>query len=139
MKLTPAAVALLLLTVPPASALARGVPPPPIPTPPGLEQPIDGYDMRTPYQLWRDWIERQKGVAVDGLLAEPEAIAGQLPIGPPFLRFTLHNDFGHYLSGEIRVYCRALGGGRGHARDDCHYRLRRAFVPVEVAGYDADP
>ena len=121
-----------------ASVAWGGVPPPPIPSPPEFDQPVDGYDMRTPYQLWRFQIEAQKGAAADELRATPEPIAGELSIGPPLLRFTFHNDFGHYLTGQIQAYCAPMGR-YGFDPATCHYVLRRAFVPADVAGYGADP
>jgi hypothetical protein len=129
----------LLLAVSPGPAIAQiGAPPAPIPSPPALDNPVDGYDLRTAYQLWWFWIEGQKGAVIDGLLAEPEAIAGERPIGPPFLRVALSHDFGHYLSIEIRTYCKTEGRF-DYARGTCHYVLRRASVPGAVAGYGADP
>ncbi len=129
----------LLLAALPAPALAQfGAPPPPIPSPPEFDQPIDGYDMRTPYQLWRYQIEAQKGAAADDLLAAPETIAGERLAGAPLLRVTSHNDFGHYMTLQIQAYCTPMGA-YGFDPATCHYVLRRAFVPAEVAGYGADP
>jgi hypothetical protein len=109
-------------------------PPPPAPSPPELDQPVNGYDMRQAYQIWRYWVEGQKGLVTEALLAEPEAMEG-FKYPALLLRFTKHNDFGHFLTGEFRSYCRTADDGRTPISDSCHYRLRRAYVPLGAATY----
>jgi hypothetical protein len=92
--------------------------------PEALRQPVDGYDLAVPYQRWRGWVESQKGPAIERLLAEPEQVEGERSVGPPLLRFLKRNDFGHFLTGEIRVYCLAAEP--------------RAFIPHDVAGSDGE-
>lgn len=127
------ALALLALT----PALAVAAPPPPAPMPPALQQPVDGYDLQVPWQLWIYWIEGQKGAATEVVLAEPDAIDGERPWGAPILRFTKTEDFGHFLTGEVRVYCRPKKP-YGFEDGSCHYRLRRAFVPLPAGPYKGD-
>lgn len=107
--------------------------PPPVPSPPELDQPIDGYDLRTAYQMWRYWVERQKGDVTEELLATPEQVEGLVPAGR-LLRFTKTNDFGHYLTGEIRSYCKPRQP-YGFEVGTCRYRLSRAYVPMPAASY----
>jgi hypothetical protein len=114
---------------------AGAAPPPPVIAPEAIGRPVEGYDLGTVYQKWRYWVESHKGAAADELLKQPEKIAGAEAFGEPLLRFAKHNDFGHFLSGEIRLYC--LTGTRGDAaRRACHYRLRRAYVPHDAAPSD---
>jgi hypothetical protein len=116
-----------------AAATAVAAPPPPVLEPEALREPVDGYDMRAPYQIWRFWIERQKGRAVDALLAEPETVPGEVG-GALLLRFKKFDyDFGHFLTGEIRVYCKTKGTDDVD-RSTCRHRLRRAYV-----AHSADP
>lgn len=112
---------------------AMAAPPPPVPIPPTLEEPIDGYDMREPYQLWRYWVESRKGPVTEALLAEPEVLEGLRHYGL-LLRFEQSNDFGHGLTGEIRVYCQPTPGSLyDPLAETCLYILRRAYVPLNVA------
>ncbi|HTU12586.1 MAG TPA: hypothetical protein VMG08_16975 [Allosphingosinicella sp.] len=112
-------------------------PPPPAPVPASARAPIDGYDVARLYQFWRGWVEFNKGAAADALLAEPEAVDGERAFGEPLLRFTKHHDFGPFLTGEIRLYCRE-GADRRPVRATCHYRLRRAYVDHEAGPYRGD-
>lgn len=115
------------------SALAA--PPPPVRTPPALDQPVNGYDMRVPFQLWRYWVESRKGPVTEALLAEAEDLAGLEHFGR-LLRFQKSNDFGHYLTGEIRAYCQPTHGARyTPIAGSCVYVLRRAYVPLDAATY----
>lgn len=118
------------------SAFSAGAaPPPPARTPPALEDPVEGYDMRGPYQLWLYWVESKKGPVTEALLAEPETLDGLQHYGR-LLRFTKSSDFGHYMTGEIRVYCQPTPGARfTPIPDTCIYILRRAFVPLRAASY----
>lgn len=116
---------------------AAAAPPPPAPPPPGLDRPILGYDLQTPFQLWRYWVERQKGPVVEALIAEPETLDGERAVGAPIVRFVRSNDFGRFLAGDVRLYCRR-DGAHGFDRSACHYRLRRAFVPLDAASYGED-
>jgi len=119
------------------AATGSAAPPPPAPVPERLRAPVDGYDVGPLYQMWRGWVESNKGPAADALLAEPEAIEGEHNFGEPILRFIKYNDFGHFLTGEIRVYCRPNPDWRP-VRRTCHYRLRRAYVPHDAAPYEGD-
>lgn len=117
------------------AAPASAAPPPPAVSPPGLENPVDGYDMREPYQLWRYWVESQKGPVTEALLSELESLEGLQHYGR-ILRFKNSGDFGHYLTGEIRAYCQPKPGARFTPMPDtCIYVLRRAFVPLDAASY----
>jgi hypothetical protein len=111
-------------------------PPPPARTPHALNQPVEGYDMRGPYQSWRMWVENQKGPVTESLLETPEEVDGLEPQGVLF-RFTKHGDFGHFLSGEVRGYCRPSETSRHRpGPGSCRYLLRRAYVPLDVEDYD---
>lgn len=113
----------------------RAAPPPPVLTPPELDEPVDGYDMRGPYQIWRYWVESRKGPVTEALLAEPEELAGLTSFGL-LLRFKMNNDFGHYLTGEIRSYCEPRPDARyTPLPGSCIYVLRRAYVPLNAASY----
>lgn len=114
--------------------VAAAPPPPPALTPEKLEQPVDGYDMRIPFQRWRGWVERQKGPATAALLAEPENLPGERPFGAP-LGFSMASDFGVFQSGDVRVYCRPGEPSYQPDRKSCHYRLRRVSVPAPAAVY----
>lgn len=119
------------------TARAEAAPPPPAIVPESLRQPIDGYDLQTLYQLWHYWVEGQKGTAIEALLAKAEEVDGNIPFGDPLLRFAKHNDYGHFLTGEIRAYCRRAEP-YGYVPGSCHYRLRRAFVPHDAAAFGGD-
>jgi len=89
-----------------------------------------------PYHLWRSWVESQKGPVTETLLNQPDEVEGLEPLGL-LLRFKKHNDFGHYLTGEIRGYCRAAPDGYSPLPGTCRYLLRRAYVPLGAEDYDA--
>ncbi len=91
--------------------------------------------MRQPYQIWHWWVERQKGPVTETLLNEPDTVQGLKPLGL-LLRYKKHNDFGHYLTGEIRGYCQtASSNGSTPKPGSCRYLLRRAYVPLDSASY----
>jgi hypothetical protein len=115
----------------PAAGLA---PPVPAPAPPGLEQPIDGYDMQLVFQIWRRWVESEKGPVSEALLDKPDSIEGLKPFAI-VLRFARSNDFGYFMTGEIRSYCRPQANGYLPERGTCHYQLRRAYVPHEASSH----
>ncbi|RHW18061.1 hypothetical protein D1610_06080 [Sphingomonas gilva] len=102
-----------------------------------MDAPVDGYDLRTPYQVWRWWIESRKGEAIEQVLGTPDEIAGKRPFGLPLIRFTKFNDFGAFVTGEIRLYCDPMEAG-AVKREDCMYRLRRAYVPHAAGHYKPD-
>ena len=79
------------------------VPPPPALEPPELSQVIEGYDLSAPFQLWFYWVESRKGEVVQSLLSQPDELPGERTIGPPIFTFTRTNDYGRYMSGEIRT------------------------------------
>lgn len=132
MKLLPALAAALT-----ATAVAAQVPPPPVPIPPELKRPVDGYDMQAPYQRWRDFVERRKGPVIEALIGEPETIDG-LRSTARLMRFSMYADFGKYVAGEVRSYCRMEG--YREVRGSCRYVLRRAYVPHDAGSYgDGNP
>jgi len=88
--------------------------------------------MRVPYELWRHWVEAQKGPVTLALLQQPDVLEGLRPRGT-LLSFRSYNDFGHFLSGDIRVYCPT--GAPQPAPDSCRYLLRRAYVPLPAEDY----
>ena len=112
-------------------------PPPPALEPPELSQVIEGYDLSAPFQLWFYWVESRKGEVVQSLLAQPDELPGERTIGPPIFTFTRTNDYGHYMSGEIRQYCRS-SGPRDIDRGHCHYLYRAAYVPHDAVTYQDD-
>ncbi len=118
-----------------AAVPGSAAPPPPAFTPASLDKPIDGYDMRPVFQLWRYWVESRKGPVTESLLAEPEMISGLQHFGR-LLRFKRNNDFGHYLTGEIRAYCVPVPRAPHFAvSGSCVYVLRRAYVAFDAASY----
>jgi hypothetical protein len=118
-----------------ALALAAA-PPPPASLPEVLSQPIDGYDLRIPYQLWRGWIEAQKSQAIATVLAEPESLDGEEAFDEPIIQFDRYNDFGHFLTGEIRAYCRP-SRTIYYRPEGCRYRLRIVYVDHDAGSYTA--
>lgn len=116
-----------------APLAAQTLPPPAI-SPAGLEQPIDGYDMQAPYQLWRYWVERQKGTVIEAALQKPATVDGLKPMGR-LLSFRRYNDFGQFLGGEIASYCRVQQGSYVPEPKSCVYLLRRAYVDLAAASY----
>lgn len=124
--------ALALFFLMPGVAFA---PPPPPPLPlPTIREPVDGYDLQTPWTLWNMWVESQKGSATEAVLSEPDTLPGETGSTEPIFEFRKYNDFGHFLTGEVRVYCKTARP-RGRPPRTCHYRLRRAYVDHNVAGY----
>jgi hypothetical protein len=129
----------VLLSIATLMGAAMAAPPPPALTPPALDQPVDGYDMRGPYQIWRYWVERQKGPVTEALLERSDEIEGLKPLGL-LLRFKKHDDFGHFLTGEIQGYCRTSADGYTPVPGSCRYLLRRAYVPLAAEDYgDSNP
>jgi hypothetical protein len=117
---------------------AKAAPPePPIPTPPELNQLYDGYDLRTVYQLWRYWIEQQKGAVTEALIDKPDALPDEIPIGAPLMRYGGASDFGRFASGDLRAYCPPTKP-YGFDQAACHFVLREARVPLQ-AGYSDNP
>lgn len=134
MKLALALGAGLLATFASVGASARGVPPPPMLTPPELKQPIDGYDMSGPYEQWRHWIEARKGPVMDALLAAPAPPPpGEQAFGATQLRFKAHWDLGRFTTGDAQVYCRPKPP-YGFDQATCHVVLRRVQIPDDVGG-----
>ncbi|KRA74636.1 hypothetical protein ASD89_10035 [Caulobacter sp. Root656] len=135
MRITLPLVALALSLLVVASAPAQ--PPPPILSPPELDKPYDGYDLRTPYQLWRYWVENQKGPVTEALMAQPDSLPDEGAFGSPLITFKAFGDMGHFLTGDLRAYCRRKPP-YDFDRDNCHYVLRRATVPVAAASYGTE-
>lgn len=91
--------------------------------------------MRLPFQLWRYWVESSKGPVTEALLAKPETLEGLKPFAV-LLRFKRFNDFGHYMTGEIRSYCPPSASIQlGPPPSGCRYVLRRVYVPLDAASY----
>lgn len=133
------AAALLIALLVCVGTSARAAPPePPIPTPPELDQLYDGYDLRTVYQLWRYWIERQKGEVTEAMIAKPDALPDETAIAAPLMVFKGFGDLGQFISGDLRTYCRPKQP-YGFDRATCHYVLRSATVPVHVGFEDDAP
>jgi len=120
-----------------AAAKAGAQPPPPALTPPELDKLYDGYDLRTPYQLWRFWVEAQKGSVTQALVAEPESLPDEGAFGRPLITFKAFGDMGHFVSGDVRAYCKRKPP-YDFDRTSCHHVVRRAFVPVDAASYGAE-
>ena len=132
------AATLTAVTLSMLSASTSGAqPPPPALTPPELDNPYDGYDLRTPYQLWRYWVEGQKGPVTQALMAEPDTLPDEGAFGRPLITFKAFGDLGHFLTGDLRAYCRRKPP-HDFDRDNCHYVLRRAFVPAAAASYGTE-
>lgn len=133
------AAALLIPLVLCVGASARAAPPePPVPTPPELEQLYDGYDLRVVYQLWRYWIEGQKGEVTETLIAQPDTLPDEIAVAAPLMRFRASGDLGHFATGDLRTYCRPITP-YGFDRATCHYVLRLATVPTRVGFGDDAP
>ena len=127
----------LILPLVLASAASSAAPPPPVLVPEPFNRTIDGYDVPQLYQLWRHWLEAQKGAAAIALLAEPEQIEGERRWGAPLLEVTYGNDFGDYMAADLRLYCRP-SGPYDIDRKGCHLRYRRAYVPHDAAPYQGE-
>ena len=112
---------------------AAAAPPPPVHAPAELARPYEGYDLQPLFQIWRYHVEAKKGAAIDALLADRERLDGETASFAPLVAFKRYHDFGHYLSGEIRAWCRSRDNEV--ARETCHYRLRRGYVPFEAGDY----
>jgi hypothetical protein len=69
------------------------------------------------------------------VLATPDSLPGETAWGRPILEFRKYNDFGHFLTGEVRVYCAPGEPAYRPRPGSCHYRLRRAYVEAGAAGY----
>lgn len=132
MKLLVPIAAGLLAALVSLPASARGVPPPPMVTPPALKQPIDGYDMSVPYELWRYWIEQRKGAMMNAVLTRADPPPGEEAFGATQLRFRAGWDMGQVMAGDAQVYCPR--DGRGFERSTCHVVLRRVQIPDDVGG-----
>ncbi len=115
-----------------AAVPARAAPPPPVPIPPELRQPIDGYDLQIPYQLWRYWIENRKGAVIEGLLDTPPP-PGERAFGPRQLRFKGGWEMGQFAGGDAQVYCKPQQP-YGVDRDSCHIVLRQVRIPADAGG-----
>ncbi len=90
--------------------------------------------MRTPYQLWRYWVERQKGPVTEALLRQPDQLEG-LKRFDLLMRFTRHSDFGHFLTGDLRGYCKpSTPNGYTPVPGSCRHVLRYAHVPSPASG-----
>lgn len=129
-----ATIALLALSVAPS---AWGQLPPPILTPPELEKPVEGYDLRTPYQLWRYWVENQKAPVIEALIAQPDPSPEAPAVGRPLMRFTASGDLGLVMAGDLRSYCKRKQP-YGFDRESCRHVMRRVTIPVAAASYGDD-
>lgn len=126
-----ASLALALMIAGPGAA----APPPPVPTPPELEKPIDGYDLRTPYQLWWYWIERSKGPIIEAVIDTPATPPpGERAFGQRQLYFKGFGEMGLFAGGDAQLFCRPAQP-YGFDKDSCHIVLRKVSIPVEVGGH----
>lgn len=121
-----------LLAAAASSPAARAAPPPPAVVPEHLGRPVDGYDSAALFQQWRYWIEERKGPVTEALLARPEVLDDAQQYGRPVLTYRFTGDLGHFLTGDVRVYCPPTRSPR-FAREGCRYRLRQATVPADAA------
>ena len=125
-------IAILFLGAPSSSA-----PPPPALVPEEYRRVVEGYDMAALYQVWRSWIESQKGAAIEALRAEPEPMAGEQAAGTPILRMVASNDFGRFFMSEVRLYC-SPERLRRLDHSECHYIYRDARVPQPAAVFSGE-
>lgn len=112
--------------------LAQG-PIPPVQVPEQFREPVDGYGMMTPYQLWRMWIEREKGPVTEQALAQPDVLEGRQRVGRPLITAAFNNDFGRYATADVQVYCTVMPVYPDRNRGECSYLFRWAEVPIQVS------
>lgn len=120
--------ALLLLACSAAVSTAAAPPPPPV-YPNDLPQTLDGYPLGVVYSRYSFWIEGQKGAVIDAMMAEPADVAGYRPQFAAPISFTIHSDYGHARSGDIRSYCRVADETRVD-RSDCQFVFRTVAIPA---------
>lgn len=113
----------------PVGAAAQG-PPPPIRVPEQFQAPVEGYSMVVPYQLWRNWIERQKGPVTEQALAQADTFDGRERVGGPLIAVAYHNDYGRFANADVQVYCTIRPVYPDRNRGECSYLYRRAEVPI---------
>lgn len=123
----------------PLPALAQ-LPPPPV-VPERLKAPLDGYDLANAYGQWVWHVEAQKGPAIDALMADPAPVEGLVAQAKPVIEFRKSNDYGHFLTGEIRRHCPEGRVAGRRADGSCRLVLRRVYVakPASVYGEDDNP
>lgn len=109
---------------------------PPVQVPEEFREPIDGYSMITPYQLWRMWIEREKGPVTEQALAQPDVLEGRQRVGRPLVTAAFNNDFGRYATADVQVYCTVMPVYPDRNRGECSYLFRWAEVPIHVSYRD---
>jgi hypothetical protein len=132
-----ARILLIIMVLCVGTSVSAAPPEPPVPTPLELDQLYDGYDLRGLYQIWRYWIEGQKGAITDAMLAEPDIFPGETRIGAPLLKYSGAGDLGRFASGDLRAYCPPTRP-YGFDQAACHFVLREARVPVP-AGFGDNP
>lgn len=110
-------------------AIAQG-PPPPVRMPEAFQAPVEGYNMATPYQLWRGHIERQRGPVTEAALAEAAVLDDRRRVGRPLFTAGFNNDFGRYASVDVQVFCTRMPVYPDRDRGDCSYLYRRADIPL---------
>lgn len=105
-------------------------PPPPVRVPEAFQTPVEGYSMATPYQLWRGYIERQRGTVTEQALAEAAVLDDRRRIGRPLFTAGFNNDFGRYASVDVQVFCTHVPVHPDRDRGECNYLYRRADIPL---------
>lgn len=116
-------------------AQAQG-PVPPAFLPERLRAPVDGYDMNTPFQLWRMSVEGQKGEAIRLALEAPPVVEGHRQIGRTFLTYAYNGDMGVFRRGEVRTFCPTRADWSFEPAN-CFYVYRSGSVPLDAAVYGA--
>lgn len=66
----------MLLACGAAAVSSAAAPPPP---PDDLPRMLDGYDLGVVYSRYSFWIEGQKGMVIDAIMAEPTEVVGHRP------------------------------------------------------------
>ncbi|WP_156878233.1 hypothetical protein [Sphingopyxis sp. QXT-31] len=111
-----------------AAVAAAAAPPPPPPPRDDLPMTLDGYDMVGLYGRYADWLEQHKGPIIDDAMKDIPDRPGYRPQAE-IVTYKKFSDYGHYQSGEIRGYCRAVGQWDVD-RNDCLFVLRKVNIPV---------
>lgn len=121
-------IGLLLAAWGTAVSAAATLPPPPV-YPDDLPRTLDRYALPVLYSRYNSWIERQKGAAIDAVMAEPADVAGYRRQFAAPISFKLHSDYGHVQSGSISGHCRIVSE-TAVDRGDCLFLFRSVSVPA---------
>lgn len=118
-----------------AAGHAVAAPPPPPVYPDDLPPMLDGYDLRVYYSRYSYWLEGQKGKAIEQIMGEVPAEPGYRAAYGPVASFRLFGDYGHFMSGELRGFCRAVDEWRLDTKD-CHFLFRKITIPARLLDRD---